>query len=81
MRGDLMIPGRDFGAINSQGLTAVTYDIQQAFTYGKTDPSRCTLIKQFPGTDKILDKDTGEDLVMKLINRLYGDPAAPRAFL
>ena len=92
-----MIPGRDFGAINSpttqcesvklmlsecpaQKLTAVTYDIQQAFTYGKTDPSRCTVIEQFPGTEKILDADTNEELVMKLTNRLYGDPAAPRAF-
>ena len=97
IRGDLMIPGRDFGAIESpttqcesvklmlsecpdENLTCVTYDIKQAFTYGKTDPSRCTVIEQFPGTEKICDADTGEELVMKLINRRYGDPAAPRAF-
>jgi hypothetical protein len=59
---------------------AVTYDVQQAFTYGKVDPSRRTFIKQFPGTEKILDPQTGEELIMELLFRLYGDPAAPRAF-
>ena len=62
------------------GKIAVTSDIQQAFTYGKCDPKRPLYIKQFPGTDKILDSDTGQELVQKLMYRLYGDPAAPRAF-
>ena len=59
---------------------AVTYDVQQAFVHGKMDPSRPTFIKQFPGTDKICDPQTGEELIMELLFRLYGDPAAPRAF-
>ena len=97
VRGDLMIPERDFGEVHSptsqlqsvkliisecpsQGKIACTYDIRQAFTYGKCDPLRPTYIKQFPGTEKILDEDTGDELVMKLMYRLYGDPAAPRAF-
>ena len=97
VRGDLMIPERDFGEVHSptsqlqsvkliisecpsQGKIACTYDIRQAFTYGKCDPLRSTYIKQFPGTEKILDEDTGDELVMKLMYRLYGDPAAPRAF-
>ena len=59
---------------------AVTYDVQQAFTFDKVDPSRCTFIKQFPGMEKILDPQTGKELIMKLLFRLYGDPAAPRTF-
>lgn len=97
VRGDMMIPDRDFGEVQSPTCLndsvklmvsdcpvsrkiAVTSDIQQAFTYGRCDPKRPLYIKQFPGTEKILDSDTGEELVMKLLYRLYGDPAAPRAF-
>ena len=97
VRGDLMIPDRDFGEVQSptvlnnsvkliisdcpsSGKIAVTSDIEQAFTYGRMDPTRPCYIKQFPGTEKVLDEDTGEELVMKLMYRLYGDPAAPRAF-
>ena len=97
VRGDLMIPDRDFGEVQSPTVlcdsvklmvsdcpvsskVACTSDIQQAFTYGEMDPTRPMYIKQFPGTQKILDEDTGEELVMKLLFRLYGDPAAPRAF-
>jgi hypothetical protein len=97
VRGDLMIPDRDFGEVQSptvlcdsvkllvsdcpvSGKVACTSDIQQAFTYGAMEDCRPMYIKQFPGTQKILDEDTGEELVMKLLYRLYGDPAAPRAF-
>ena len=62
------------------GKTACTFDIEQGFTYGKCDPDRPTYVKQFPGTQKIIDPDSGKDLVMQLMYRLYGDPAAPRAF-
>jgi len=97
LRGDLMIPGRDYSDVRSpttqnnsvkmmladcpvSGKIACTFDIEQAFTYGKTDPLKPQYIDQFPGTEKILDSDTGEQMVQKLMYRLYGDPAAPKAF-
>ena len=97
IRGDLMLPGRDFGATASptaqcdsvklvcsecpsQGKTCVTYDLSQAFTQAPADPLYPTFIKQFPATKKVVDADTGQELVMKLLFMLYGDPAAPMRF-
>ena len=59
VRGDLMIPDRGdtsqlesvkliISECPSQGKIAVTYDVRQAFTYGKCDPLRPTYIRQFP---------------------------------
>jgi len=97
LRGDLMLPGRDFGDVRSpttqnesvklmladcpiSGKIACTFDIKQAFRYGLTDPTRPLFCEQFPGTEKMVDEMTGEELVQQCINCLYGHPAAPKAF-
>ena len=45
------------------GKIACIFDIKQRFCYGLTDPTRPLLCEQFPGTEKLVDEMTGEELV------------------